>query len=342
MKYKISVIMPIYNAEKHLDNTIQSIINQSIGFENIELILVDDASKDNSKKIIGYYDNNYENVISYYSEKNHGHPGFGRNIGLKKATSEYIMFIDNDDEYDKDMCKTLYDTIIRTEADIVVCGRLKLDKLGNIKEKIPLIKGKEKNEIAILENDDLLYFNSHIILNKIFKNEIITANNLKFHENSRLDDDMFTWDYYMNSKKLVYLTNYYGYYWNVRSDSLSHTNAEKYIPEFIECILYEYNQLKKENKQQHITYRAQNAITGMIIESSYAKLKHHEFKKLLIKIHDFEKEINFNGKINSNWFGPINTLILNKHFTTAIILLKLISSLRRITIFRKINRKIKH
>lgn len=340
MKYKVSVIMPIYNAEKHLDNTIQSIINQSIGFENIELILVDDSSKDNSKNIIESYCKKYNNIIHYYSEKNHGHPGFGRNIGLKKATSEYIMFIDNDDEYDKDMCKTLYETIIRENADVAVCGRLKLDKLGNIKEKIPLIKGIEKNEMAILENDDLFYFNSHIILNKIFKKEIIRLNNLKFHENSRLDDDMFTWDYYINSKKLVYLTNYYGYYWNVRSDSLSHTNPEKYIPEFIECILYEYNQLKKENKQQHITYRAKNAINGMLIESSYAKLRYNEFKNLLIKIHDFEKEINFNENINSNWFGPINKLILHKHYTSAIILLKSLDMIRRITILRKINRRL--
>ena len=83
MKYKISVIMPIYNAEKHLNNTIQSIIDQTIGFENIELILVDDASKDNSKMIIESYAEKYENIIPYYSEKNHGYPGFGRNIGLK-------------------------------------------------------------------------------------------------------------------------------------------------------------------------------------------------------------------------------------------------------------------
>lgn len=340
MEYKISVIMPIYNAEEHLDNTIQSIINQSIGFENIELILVDDASTDNSKKIMESYCERYSNILPFFSEKNHGHPGFGRNIGLKKATSDYIMFIDNDDEYDKNMCKTLYETIINQDSDIAVCGRLKIDEISNIKEKIPIVKGTEKDDIAILENDDLLYFNSHIVLNKIFKSEIIKSNNLKFHENSRLDDDMFTWDYYINSKKLVYLTNYYGYYWNVRSDSLSHTHAEKYIPEFIECILYEYNQLKKENKEHHITYRAKNAIDGMILESSYAKLSYNEFKNLLRKIHDFEIEINFNEKLNSNWFEPVNKLILDEHYTTAIMLLKGIDALRRVTILRKINRKL--
>ena len=91
MAYKVSVIMPIYNAEKNLENTIKSVINQTIGFENIELILVDDASTDNSKKIIKRFQEKYPNIIAYFSENNHGFPGFGRNIGLKLATSEYIM-----------------------------------------------------------------------------------------------------------------------------------------------------------------------------------------------------------------------------------------------------------
>ena len=264
--------MPIYNAEKHLKNTIKSIINQSIGFENIELILVDDASNDNSKKIIESFSEKYGNIIPYYSEKNHGFPGFGRNIGLKKATSEYLMFIDNDDEYDKDMCKTLYEAIISENADLVVCGRMKVEENIQSKEKIPLIKGKKENGKVILENDDLFYFNSHIILNKIFKKEIITTNDLKFNESSRLDDDMFSFDYYIHSKKLIYLDNYYGYYWNVNSDSLSHTNAERYIPEFMECVRYEYNQLKKYNKEHHITYRAGNAMNGIIYYSTFLKL----------------------------------------------------------------------
>lgn len=339
MNYKISVIIPIYNAEKHLNSTIQSIINQSIGFENIELILIDDASKDNSKKIIESYAEKYENIIPYYSEKNHGYPGFGRNIGLKKATSDYIMFIDNDDEYDTNICKTLYETIINEDADVVVCGRLMIDYLSEIKEKIPYVNGIEEKNKIILKDDDLLYFNSHIVLNKIFKNAIIKENNLKFFENTRLDDDMFTWDYYLHSKKLVYLPNYYGYHWNIHSDSLSHTNAENYINEIIECIRYENTQLKNRNKEQHIQFRAKNAIQGLIYFCSFLKLNNSGFKKILKKIHDFEKEIGFNSKLSQKWAEPVNKCILNKHYTTAIFLLKSIDTFRKSTILRKINRK---
>jgi len=68
--YKISMIIPVYNAEKYLKRTINSIINQSIGFENIELILVDDNSQDNSKSIIEEYVAKYDNVIGIYSNNN--------------------------------------------------------------------------------------------------------------------------------------------------------------------------------------------------------------------------------------------------------------------------------
>lgn len=334
MSYKISVIIPVYNAEKHLDNTINSIIKQSIGFENIELILVDDASTDNSKKIIESYSEKYANIIPYYSEKNHGYPGFGRNIGLNTATSDYIMFMDNDDEYDVNMCETLYETIINENADIVVCGRMMVNQSNNIEEKIHHVYGTEENDKIILKNEELLYFNSHIILNKIFKKEIITSNNLKFNEHSRLDDDMFTWDYYLNSEKMVYLNKYYGYRWNVRTNSLSHTNGEEYIPEIMECILYEFYQLKKFNKEEHIQFRAKNAIQWLIYETSFISSR-KKLKDILKKIHNFENEIQFNGKLDAKWAKSINNLILKEHYGYASLLIK------SLNISRKVYQKIK-
>lgn len=321
MNYTVSVIIPVYNAEKHLENTIQSVISQSLGFENIELILVDDASKDDSKKIIEAYSEKYDNILPYYSEKNHGYPGFGRNIGLNIATSDYIMFMDNDDEYDEDMCKTMYETMIDEKADIVVCGRMMVNQSNNIEEKIPYVNGTEENDKIILKNDELLYFNSHIILNKIFKNELIKSNRLIFNEHSRLDDDMFTWDYFLNSEKMIYLNKYYGYRWNIRSDSLSHTNNVEYIPEIMDCIRYEFNQLKKFNKEQHINFRAKNAIQWLIYETSFIS-DSKKLKSILKEIHDFEKEINFNGKLIESWAKPINNLILREHYKSAMILLK--------------------
>ena len=122
--YKISVIMPIFNVEEYLENTLKSVINQTIGFENIELILVDDCSTDNSREIIEKYSNDYPNIKKIFLEKNTGCPGIPRNIGIRNATSDYIMFIDHDDEYFPEICDKLYNTIISEDADIVVCDKI--------------------------------------------------------------------------------------------------------------------------------------------------------------------------------------------------------------------------
>ena len=81
--YKISIITPIFNAEKFLRNTIESIIKQSIGFENIELILIDDKSTDKSGEIIKDYANKYDNIKPIFLEKNSGAASFPRNKGIE-------------------------------------------------------------------------------------------------------------------------------------------------------------------------------------------------------------------------------------------------------------------
>ena len=116
--------MPVYNAGKYLRNALESVVNQSIGFENIELILVDDKSADNSRNIIEEYSNIYYNIKPIFLEENSGCPGIPRNVGIENATSDCIMFIDSDDEYFPEICDKLYNTIILEDADIVVCDSI--------------------------------------------------------------------------------------------------------------------------------------------------------------------------------------------------------------------------
>ena len=98
--YLFSVIMCIYNSEKYLDDSINSLINQTIGFEKIQLILVNDGSIDNSERICLKYKNIYPNNIIYIKIKNSG-PSRARNIGLSYAKGKYINFLDSDDKWDK-------------------------------------------------------------------------------------------------------------------------------------------------------------------------------------------------------------------------------------------------
>ena len=336
--YLVSLIIPIYNAEDCLNNTIKSVINQSIGFENIELILVDDNSKDNSKKIIDEYSKKYENIVAHYSKENHGFPGFGRNIGLKKATADYIMFMDNDDEIDIDMCKRLYETIIKEKADVVCCDKVIVDSISEIKSNIDYYNGIENNNHIIIENENILLFNNISVWNKIYKKHIILENNLKFKENTSADDFIFTTQYFLKSKKLIYLKNYFGYYWNIKSDSLSHVSTVEYIEEMLCANYYITSLLKKENKSKLLNNIFKDNIAYLLVQCSYLNITNKEFTILLKKIREFELEIDFKIKLDEKWANIINQFILNKKFKYAIISLKTLNIIRKISIFRKIKR----
>ena len=92
--YKISVIIPIYNDEKYLANCIEHVINQTIGFENVQLILIDDNSKDKSYEIAKSYKDKYDNILLEKLTTNSGSGGKPRNVGINLAEGKYLMFSD--------------------------------------------------------------------------------------------------------------------------------------------------------------------------------------------------------------------------------------------------------
>ena len=105
MKIKVSVIVPVYNVEKFIDKCLNSLVKQSL--KEIEIIVVNDGTKDNSQKIIDKYVKKYPDKIKSYIKENGGQ-GSARNYGLKKASGEYIGYVDSDDFVEKDMYKKLY------------------------------------------------------------------------------------------------------------------------------------------------------------------------------------------------------------------------------------------
>ena len=106
--------------EKYIEETIKSIINQSIGFENIELIIVDDYSTDNTQELINHYCEKYENIKTFESGKKTGTPGRARNIGIANSTAEYIMFIDHDDNYLPESVEKLYNAVTENSCDVAI------------------------------------------------------------------------------------------------------------------------------------------------------------------------------------------------------------------------------
>ena len=153
--YKLSIVVPVFNVEDTLHLAFDSIYNQDFGFENVEVIFIDDASTDSSPQIIDEYENKYANVWAIHLTENSGYAGKPRNIGIENASSDYLMFLDPDDEFLPNACSLLYETINDNNLEVVS---------GNYIHNGELYKW---NDIEL--NDDCLNLNSIYDEPEIFK-----------------------------------------------------------------------------------------------------------------------------------------------------------------------------
>ncbi|WP_019265772.1 glycosyltransferase [Methanobrevibacter smithii] len=212
--FRISIIIPVYNMENFLTRAIDSIINQSFGFNKLEVILVDDCSSDNSRKIIGEYCEKYDNIKSVFLKENSGFAGKPRNIGLRYASADYVMFLDPDDSYFEDACNVLYEKITNENADIVsgnfIDSFFQDGKKYDWEDKFEL-KGDEIKVNSIKENMNL--FNVYpSVWAKIFKKDFILSNNIWFPEHLPGQDLFFVHHALFKAKGIVFINKEIVYY----------------------------------------------------------------------------------------------------------------------------------
>lgn len=200
---------------------INSIINQSIGFENIELIIIDDNSSDNTQSIIKEVAKKYENINAIFMDNNSGSPSRGRNIGIQKSTTDYVMFIDNDDLYASDMCEKMFDSIVSQNVDVVTC---KIEKRIN---GVPVVSNSFLNDISknylLKSYEDCLGLVSTgmqmMVWNKIIKKELLWKNNIHFPEGKLYEDLYFMLNVYINAEGIYLMNDYKGYIYQVRKEN---------------------------------------------------------------------------------------------------------------------------
>lgn len=195
---KISVIVPVYNAEKTIERLLDCLNQQS--FKDFELILVDDGSKDLSVSIINGHPVSTAHPIHVYQKENGG-PSEARNFGLEKATGEYICFIDADDTVDSDYLESLYSTITNSNSDLVVCGYRRENSKGKIKEFT-------ESESAVLDQTSALsrFFMRNEWIGpwcKLYRRDIIEYFNLRFNTTYHKGEDfLFVAQYLMHSRSV--------------------------------------------------------------------------------------------------------------------------------------------
>lgn len=184
---KVSVIMPVYNVENYIEKSLESVMNQTL--KDIELIIVNDGSTDNSKSIIEKYLKKYKSII--YLEKENGGLSSARNYGMNYATGEYVAFLDSDDYVELQMYEEMYNIAKKENADMVEC------------DFIWEYPNKTRNDIG------KLYFSKKeaiekarvVAWNKIIRREIIEKTNVEFPLGLRYEDVEFFY------KILPYLNN---------------------------------------------------------------------------------------------------------------------------------------
>lgn len=245
---KVSIIIPVYNVEKYLDQCVQSAINQTL--QDIEIILVDDESPDGCPQMCDEYAKK-DSRIKVVHKKNGG-LGFARNSGLEVATGEYITFLDSDDYIDYNCYELAYQYIKRFGLDSIY---FRCDRFSDTDKIETTIKYNEIKNARIIEGAEIIDFSYNMIANKphmtkdrdidvsscfaLYNLSIIKGNKLEFHSERELvsEDLVFNLDYLKCVNKIAICDNKL-YHYRINLSSLTRSHRNDFIDRFYKQ--YEY------------------------------------------------------------------------------------------------------
>lgn len=212
---KISVIIPVYNCEPFLKKCLESVIGQD--YPNIEIILVDDGSKDNSGRICDEYAQKYD-YIKVIHQQNEG-VSAARNKALKQMEGEYLCFLDSDDEFEENALNIKIDKI--GNADLLISSIREIDEVGNS------IRVQEVPDNIKLSNEEMLWYlfdeekygYQGYITNKMFKASIIKKNKICFDCSIKYNEDRLFLVEYLLKAKIVKFNSDISYLYRQHSSS---------------------------------------------------------------------------------------------------------------------------
>lgn len=277
---QISIIVPAYNAERTIKDTIYSILEQS--YKNFELIIINDGSTDATLDICKQFD---DQRIRIFSQENAGLSNT-RNIGIEKANGKYICFVDSDDTVNNQYLEHLYNSITKNDTDLAICGII-LERNDNKK-----YSSFEKSKIfdnCYSDKDFMQLFENGLInssCNKLYKTNIIKYNNLKFLYLNTAEDIIFNVEYLKYTSKVSTIKEALYTY------KLDNSHLTKKVSEemFVANTLLHKNMLEYTPIENHIYINT---------------FLYHQYLSLIIK---------FLYKINANVYDRNNTYkILDKY-----------------------------
>ena len=231
VKYKVSIIVPVYGVEKYIDKCLNSLVNQTL--EEIEIIVVNDGTKDNSQKIVDRYVRKYPNKVKSFIKENGGQ-GSARNYGILKATGEYIGYVDGDDYIEFEMYEKLYNKAKENNLDICICGNYNVSEdYKNKKVDLEFIKYDDNKINALL--------GKKAVWNKIYKKSVVE--NLVFRSKVWYEDFDFSIKAINNAKKIGYVNEPLYDYLIREGSTMNNSNVERNLE-----ILEAFDEIVKDKK----------------------------------------------------------------------------------------------
>ncbi len=245
---KISIIVPCYNAEKYLPKCLDSLINQTL--KDIEIICVNDGSTDGSLSVLKDYAKKDSRIVII--DKENSGPGACRNIGIEKATGEFIQFVDSDDWIEPETCEVCYQKSLENDVDMVSFNA----NIVHSKKTTPLYYYNTKKEKLVSLEDmiSLLFKSPFHSWHFLFKKDFLTQHQIKYPEHIVLCEDViFSLTCWIKAKKALLLPNLFYNYVQLNS-SITHStkhvfdifNVIKELKKIISPLKKTYPQLEDE------------------------------------------------------------------------------------------------
>ncbi|WP_445487889.1 glycosyltransferase family 2 protein [Niallia sp. 03133] len=312
----VTVVTPVYNAEKYLAKTIDSVINQTMNFSEIEYILVDDGSTDMSRPILLEYAKKYPNMVVVFLEKNTGTPAQPRNLGIELAASPYITFLDADDWLEEDGLETLYQILVESNDDYVV------GKTIQVESKSTKIVGEHE---SCMERRNILPTSiPHIFQHlgprsRMMKTSLLKENNIRYPEMKYAEDKQFFIDVLTNAKTISTTTKPI-YYLNRLDENDASLTKQTSIMQKMDTNITVINYVKSKNldvkTEKMILNRLYefDCITRFFNRQHFFKSKNKKaYYDKFNEVIETTKDLKYS--IEDQFFHPINKVVYNIFLT---------------------------
>lgn len=296
-KELISIIVPVYNVEKYIDRCINSILQQT--YSNLEIILVNDGSLDQSGHICDNYKRKDKRIEVLHKEN--GGLSSARNAGIEIATANYIIFIDSDDYVNDTMVENLYKGLKKYDADIACCGKYLEDENNNVIE----IKNKGKeyciNRYEAIERMLLRDEIDNSAWDKIYRKELFK--NIRFPDGKYYEDIETVYKLFCKCEKIVHISTV-EYHYIIREGSiinskfsLKQLDSLEFISNIRQDIIINYPQYKQQVEAMYYLDLVTN------LQKIYNSKEMHSYKEIY-------------SKLKKEFKNSIKTILSNKYINT--------------------------